>query len=457
MLLSVGLQSSLTDNSEPPPAAQGTWIAEARLEAAISIQTTYFEPAIANLNEPEPGEEERHAEILTRYGNFAYSQYQAMGEQVAEIDRIEAYSKLKQTELRTLDRMEKATQTSSARRDAAHLSLHDRRLVEEFRRSRASLLNTALVILSRALALTDKNNDLIYKITALWLANAEDDAVNSVARKFISIIPSYKFIPLIHQLSARLSTLASAAASQATFQSVLHDLITRLCVDHPFHALFQVYFLRQGVSAVLPKPGSRRTSGIGTGAETPTSSQIRRAESVNEIIQVLRKKDRLKQICSYVELALQAYIEWANLPNDTIRGLKKKVIPQDMRILKLADLPIPVTTYNLPIDKTCKYETNAMPCIRGFKPAFATAGGIHLPKITECVGSDGRTYTQLVSDSVSPSNSQRDTVHASLMIQIASSAMVRRWHPVQGRRRCPARCSDGTDLCGRQRSSKERR
>jgi len=34
--------------------------------------------------------------------------------------------------------------------------------------------------------------------------------------------------------------------------------------------------------------------------------------------------------------------------------------------------------------------------VAGFVPTFSLAGGLNLPKIIECIGSDGRYYKQLV-------------------------------------------------------------
>jgi hypothetical protein len=48
---------------------------------------------------------------------------------------------------------------------------------------------------------------------------------------------SYKFIPVIYQLVAR---IGSKHKEGAAFQSTLHALVARIATDHPYHAMYQV-------------------------------------------------------------------------------------------------------------------------------------------------------------------------------------------------------------------------
>jgi ataxia telangiectasia mutated family protein len=328
------------------------------------------------------------------FAAFADEQYQRMSLQIGEMDRLEAWSLRKEQEVRTMDKRNNSTQSASARRDAQVQSQQDLQAVESFRQLRKSFLDTALEMFAASLSTADKHNDCIFRLTALWLENSAEPSINHIAQRTLHQIPTYKFIPLIHQLSARLaSSLGTPSPQTGLFQEVLSTLLLRLCTDHPFHSLFQVYFLKQGVPSGKATLASRRLS-----ASNPElSSQIRRAEAVNDIVQSLRKSPHLRSICQQVEVAMAAYIEWANVPPDAIRAMKKKlVIPSDQPILKLHNLSIPITTMNLEIDKTCQYDPSKMACIAKFKTSFSTAGGIHLPKITDCMGTDGKAYTQLV-------------------------------------------------------------
>ena len=48
----------------------------------------------------------------------------------------------------------------------------------------------------------------------------------------------------------------------------------------------------------------------------------------------------------------------------------------------------------LQVDPSGKYEN--LVTVRSFNPEFRLAGGVNLPKIIDCVGSDGRERRQLV-------------------------------------------------------------
>ena len=48
---------------------------------------------------------------------------------------------------------------------------------------------------------------------------------------------SYKFIPVIYQLVARIGSKHKEAIA---FQNTLHALVARVAADHPYHAVYQV-------------------------------------------------------------------------------------------------------------------------------------------------------------------------------------------------------------------------
>ena len=56
---------------------------------------------------------------------------------------------------------------------------------------------------------------------------------------------------------------------------------------------------------------------------------------------------------------------------------------------------IPVPIVSVPIVTTGKYSPTNFPTIRNFEPEYKTAGGINLPKIMNCLGSDGKKYKLL--------------------------------------------------------------
>lgn len=170
-----------------------------------------------------------------------------------------------------------------------------------------------------------------------------------------------------------------------------------MCQDHPFHILYQVYCLSDHVPS---QSNGRRQSG----RHSQTSTQTERGTAASNILDRLRIDDTTGQRVRDIEKLCDAYLEWAKFPISKNSQYKTPArqkdrmpfpIPKALKILTIKNLRVPVTTLHTPLDPTLKYEDCIW--IYGYKPSFDTAGGINLPKISICVGSDGQNYKQLVS------------------------------------------------------------
>ena len=74
-------------------------------------------------------------------------------------------------------------------------------------------------------------------------------------------------------------------------------------------------------------------------------------------------------------------------------------LPTALWISKIKDLKhVPVPTADIKVDPTGNYS--GISYISKFEPTFKLAGGINLPKIISCVGSDGKKSRQLVKVNV---------------------------------------------------------
>jgi ataxia telangiectasia mutated family protein len=71
----------------------------------------------------------------------------------------------------------------------------------------------------------------------LWFENCENNEVNQFLDKKLRLIPTYKVVPLTHQIFARLGE------NSTSFQMALHKLVLRMASDHPFHTLWQLFAL----------------------------------------------------------------------------------------------------------------------------------------------------------------------------------------------------------------------
>ena len=94
----------------------------------------------------------------------------------------------------------------------------------------------------------------------------------------------------------------------------------------------------------------------------------------------------IEQLCdSYIDLAYHDVSA-----HKTQRTPVK--LPNSCPLLKVKDVAVP--TSEVPVDRSCSYKE--ILTISRFEPFFRLAGGVNLPKIVTCVGSDGKRRKQLV-------------------------------------------------------------
>ena len=130
-----------------------------------------------------------------------------------------------------------------------------------------------------------------------------------------------------------------------------------------------------------------------------TSSQSERASAVAQIFSKLRLDPTAGERIKGMEHVCRASLELAKYPIKHIANAKKPhdnniPLPDRLLVRKIKNLKVPVITASIPIDPTTEYRNCVW--ISYFDAQCATAGGINLPKIVKCHGSDGKVYKQLV-------------------------------------------------------------
>ena len=364
----------------------------------MDIWTHYFRPAASLVTELITSVDRPKTSIATVYHQcavFADRQYHTILRSPDAIKwKLYAERKAKEIQHRK-EEMLKTQSNSNAFRElkreqgkAEKLLREDTQRYEKHSETLSTFLQQAIDMYSRCLqAADDFDNDGHIRLVSLWFANFNDNDLQDKIRFSIDRIPSRKFVFLAHQLSARLSkpTNEPVTGSQDTLQS----LILRMCREHPFHSLYQVYPLRPSTGVTH---GGRRSSAR---LDVPLA-QGERAAAAADIFDRLRTDSSSNQQVIDVERVCDAYLQWAKRP---IRGLVEKTrgpheIPSDMLILKLNAVHVPVLTVCTPIDPTLQYRNCTW--ISHYDRTFETAGGINMPKICYCRGSDGVKYKQLV-------------------------------------------------------------
>jgi len=382
---------------------QGNWSSEARLLDPVQIRERYFEPATAvfSVARDLTSGTQAEGEVCYLYAMFADRQFLALEAQQPDFLRLESRFARRQSDLNELSRRLKNSQ------DPAHQQLktseyeservleQERVKLEEYRTSKDAFLRLAIRQLSFVLKTCDRHDDTVHRLCALWFAHAADDKLNKAVAEDLQRIPSAKFTFLSHQLAARLSRQSTTASA---FQSNLKAVVHRLCLDHPFHILYQLYPLRQGASSALSTTKARRTS------QEP-SAQLTRGLAAEDMHSQLRKVPKMQQILQDLDLACESYVEWASYDIKTHDAYKKwaknkklptPTLPDGLKLRALRNMRLPVSTCHLQLDPTCQYDQPSIPMIQKYAKEFRTAGGVNLPKISDCIGSDGVRYKQLV-------------------------------------------------------------
>ncbi|THH15268.1 hypothetical protein EW146_g5182 [Bondarzewia mesenterica] len=376
----------------------GSWSSEACLQKPTDIWHQYFKPAASLLNEllsSAATPDSTHAAVYHECAVFADRQYQAVVKSPDAI-RVKMYADRKAKEMEDRSQQMARLQLGSAEYRELHSDqekakkqlTEDKARYSKHTQARNIFLQQAIDMYSRCLHASDAfDEDGHIRLASLWFANFDDPSVQETVRASVDRIPSRKFVFLAHQLSARLSKPSNGSPSEG--QQLLQSLMLRMCSEHPFHSLYQVYCLRP------PSPGSAPSRRL-SARHDPSFSQGERAAAANDIFDRLRVETSTAARLKDVESVCYASLHWAKYSiKDRLRrkGNGPYPIPDDLPIRKLRNVPVPILTIHTPLDPTMKYQDCV--CISYYETDFETAGGINLPKITICRGSDGAKYKQL--------------------------------------------------------------
>ena len=339
----------------------------------MQVRDMYFEPAY-QLITATGRDTTQLASVPYRFASFAEHQYLA-------VSRSDVSSQLRTNMVRKQQEIDSYTSViSSSQPDQRHLSFVSqarKRAETQFEQDSKQFslhmekmtlfLHNAIVMYSRCLVLSDGyERDSVIHLCSLWFRNFEDEELNRYIEDVIDPIPSRKFIFFAHQLSARLSGSKSGSQADSPSQRALQRLILRLCREHPFHGLYQVYALQHN----YPAPKQRASS-------TPDTSMDPRTRAAETIFNSLRDQPTIGPKLRDVELVCDAYVEWATHPIDKQNSSqeKKPSIPVNMKLRKLKNINIPVPTLETPIDPTCTYGEGSFVGIREYRTTYTTAGG----------------------------------------------------------------------------------
>jgi serine-protein kinase ATM len=335
--------------------------------------------------------------VFYQYAIFAERQYQVFLKSPDTI-RFRIYMDRKNRELsEQRELLAKASHGSQAYHELSinqgkteKLLKEDRKKFFEHNQTMSHFREQALEMFSRCLEAGDEHSSYaVMRFCSLWLANFDEEELQVKIQPMVARIASHKMVFLSHQLSAR---ILKEDEKPSIGQLTLRSLILRMCREHPFHSLHQLYCLRQ--TQGLPTGGRRQSSRI-----EYASSQADREAAAADIFAILREDKEVQERVLDFERLCDASLEWAKYPvKKSIATSKRKGpyrIPDNIQIRNLKDIKVPVMTAHTPLDMSMRYDDCVW--VARYESTFSTAGGVNLPKISICWGSDGKPYKQLVS------------------------------------------------------------
>ncbi|XP_055963591.1 serine-protein kinase ATM isoform X1 [Sorex fumeus] len=374
----------------------GNWLAETCLENPTVIMQTYLEKAVevAGNVDGESNDELKNGKMRAylSLARFSDTQYQRIENYMKSSEFENKQNLLKRAKEEVGLLREHKIQTNRYTVKVQRELELDECALRALKEDRKSFLCKAVENYISCLLSGEEHDMWIFRLCSLWLENSGVSEVNGMMEATGMKIPSYKFLPLMYQLAARMGTKMTGGLG---FHEVLNNLISRISMDHPHHTLFIILALANAnKDEFLTKPEAARRRMTKTAPKQSSQLDEDRIEAANRIIYTMR--NRRPQMVKSVEALCDSYIILANLDASQWKMQRKGItIPADQPITKLRNLEeVVVPTMEIKVDPTGEYRN--LVTIQSFKAEFRLAGGLNLPKIIDCLGSDGKERRQLV-------------------------------------------------------------
>ncbi|CEP60235.1 DNA-binding protein kinase TEL1 LALA0_S01e06084g [Lachancea lanzarotensis] len=220
------------------------WASLLRKEDAQSIYAKYISETESEVSEVE--EYNDRARIFLRFGEFCFKQLRRLENDATASER-QSRSDHGKVELSGL--LEIVRDTNAHERDRKEAKKHFNRLKLQIEQDQEILINLSkqqklfawksVHFFLSALVYGDRlDEDVLDKFCGLWFQYADDGELNSKLYHEISSIPSFKFLPWIHQLTSRLSM------DGTSFQRNLQLTLKRVMFKLPNETLYPLVSLK---------------------------------------------------------------------------------------------------------------------------------------------------------------------------------------------------------------------
>uniref|UniRef100_A0A6Q2X681 non-specific serine/threonine protein kinase n=1 Tax=Esox lucius TaxID=8010 RepID=A0A6Q2X681_ESOLU len=367
----------------------GNWLAETCLESPGVILEKYLERSVEVFSGHAIGSDSKllsqRTQAFLSLARFSDAQYQSIDNYMksSEFENKQALLEKAKEEVELI-KERKVGMNRYTVKVQRELEL-DEKALSNLQADRRKFLCKAVENYIQCVEQGEEHDTWMFRLASLWLENAD------VKTRGVNSIPSYKFLPLMYQLAARMGSKVSAiVAEDVGFHDVLNELICKTSLEHPYHTLFIILAL---VNANKDETFSRSRLSK-TAPRQPSQLDLERSEVAQRILNKIRKKR--SQMIRGIEVLCDAYITLAYMDASRHKTEKKAIaIPSDQPIMQIKNLDdVVIPTVETKVDPSGIYDD--LVTIKSFKPDFRLAGGVNLPKIIDCVGSDGISRRQLV-------------------------------------------------------------
>jgi ataxia telangiectasia mutated family protein len=349
--------------------------------------------------------------VYYHYADFANKQLRQL-EGAEEYKRQRNLTKKVQAEIESLESsiqstkspVEKTEMTRKFTKAKLWLAA-DTKSLHDHESALKSFLEQSISMYAHYMEASDEHDQgIAIRFCGLWFSKFDSEIAAESIRHALQKVSTYKFLFLAHQLTARLGIRSSSEGGRRN-QRYLNQLVEAMCLQHPYHSLFQVLSASESNTKKYPLD-------VGGSAQDALQGRHEDAKKIVENIRSMLQRggdeqySRPKNFMSLMTETFRAYVEWAKFPIKHMHyktgdwekmpnvALKQWTWNKKPRTTPENPLPLPVVTVEVPIDITGQYLN--ITTIHYFEQDFTVAGGVNTPKITVCMDSAGKSHKQLV-------------------------------------------------------------
>ncbi|OAQ99493.1 hypothetical protein LLEC1_02257 [Akanthomyces lecanii] len=384
MLQAIDRDSVLNKQAIPVTKADllakiGDRMSVARREKPRDIQKKYLEPALKEIGSENYGTEA--GLVFHQFALFCDGQLQD-ADGLEDLERLQNLRKAKSDEVSDLKELIASTKESQLRKRYDYVLAKEKQWLEldeqELRRveqTRSEFVRLSVENYLLSLIASDAHNNDALRFTALWLERSGEEGTNNAVARYLSKVPTRKFANLMNQLTSRLQY------TDSKFQKLLLELVYNICVDHPYHGMYQIW------------------SGTKVRVQSKDEVAVQRVKATEKVAQRLAATKPVANIWLSIEKTSKYYHGLA-VDRDTNKYKAGAKFPlKDSQaglnlVIGLAKYHIPPPTMHVEI-RACK-DYSTVPTIAKLEPTMTIAGGVSAPKIITAIGTNGKKYKQLV-------------------------------------------------------------